>query len=135
MQNRLRWHLHELEPGYEIAAGALDRGAVLKAVAERVENHQGVVAELAAELVDDIQRLTARVNRLEWRISQLVAELAPGLLELEGCAGLTRAKSLGETADVTRFRSRGAYAVNNGTAPIPVWSGTVRLPPESWRQP
>jgi len=123
MQNRLRWHLHELEPGYEVPAGALDRRAVLESVVERLEQHQGVVAEIAAELVTDIQLLTTRVNQLERRICQLVAELAPSLLELEGCAGLTGAKILGETADVTRFRSRAAYAMNNGTAPIPVWSG------------
>jgi transposase len=49
--------------------------------------------------------------------------LAPSLLALEGCAALTAAKIVGETADVSRFRSRGPYAMNNGTAPIPVWSG------------
>lgn len=42
---------------------------------------------------------------------------------LEGCAGLTAAKIVGETADISRFGSRGGYAMNNGTAPIPVWSG------------
>ena len=37
---------------------------------------------------------------------------------------------IGETAGITRFRSRDAYARFNGTAPIPVWSGNkvrVRL--------
>jgi transposase len=37
---------------------------------------------------------------------------------------LTAAKIVGETADVSRFRSRGACAMNNGTAPIPVCSGS-----------
>src|SRR5205085_641506 len=124
MQNRLRWHLHELEPGYEIAAGALDRRVVLDQVGERLQAHQGVVAEIARELVEDIRERTARVNRLERRICDLMAEIAPNLLELEGCGGLTAAKIVGETADVSRFRSRGAYAMNNGTAPIPVWSGS-----------
>ena len=40
-----------------------------------------------------------------------------------GCATLTAAKIIGETADVNRFRSRRAYARHNGTAPVPVWSG------------
>jgi transposase len=44
------------------------------------------------------------------------------LLELCGCATLTAAKIVGETAGVERFRSRHAFARHNGTAPIPVWS-------------
>jgi transposase len=53
----------------------------------------------------------------------LVRPLAPALLELCGCATITAAKIVGETADVRRFRSRHAYARHNGTAPLPVWSG------------
>jgi transposase len=45
------------------------------------------------------------------------------LLELCGCATLTAAKIVGETAGVRRFRSRHAFARHNGTAPLPVWSG------------
>jgi transposase len=123
IQNRLRWHLHELEPGYEIAAGRLDSKAVLEALAALLAGHESVTAEIARELVDRIAELTARARQLESRISSLAAELAPSLLALEGCAGLTAAKIVGETADVSRFGSRGAYAMNNGTAPIPVWSG------------
>ena len=44
-------------------------------------------------------------------------------MEICGCATLSAAKILGETADVRRFRSRHAYARHNGTAPLPVWSG------------
>ena len=123
MQNRLRWHLHELEPGYEIAAGALDRKVMLDRIAERLQAHQGLVAEIAGQLVEDIRERTVRVNSLERRIGGLMADLAPSLLLLEGCGGLTAAKIVGETADVSRFRSRGAYAMQNGTAPIPIWSG------------
>ena len=130
MQQRLRWHLHELEPELEIAAGALDRYLVLARLTELLARHRGVVAEIAAELVDRIRETTRRVNQLERQIAGLVGELTPSLLILEGCAALTAAKIVGETADVSRFRSRGAYAMNNGTAPIPVWSGNhtrVRL--------
>jgi transposase len=123
MQQRLRWHLHELEPELEIAAGALDRYLVLDRLAELLARHRGVVAEIAAELVDRIRETTRRVNQLERQIAALVSELTPSLLALEGCAALTAAKIVGETADVSRFRSRGAYAMNNGTAPIPVCSG------------
>jgi transposase len=123
MQQRLRWHLHELEPELEIVGGALDRYVVLERLTELLARHQGVVAAIAAELVDRIRETTRRVNELERQIAGMVGELTPSLLALEGCAALSAAKILGETADVSRFRSRGAYAMNNGTAPIPVWSG------------
>jgi transposase len=52
-----------------------------------------------------------------------VTRLAPTLLAVCGCATLTAAKIIGETADIMRFRSRHGYARHNGTAPVPVWSG------------
>ncbi len=123
IQNRLLWHLHELEPGLQIAPGGLTRRVVLKEVTRRLEAHQGVVSEIARELVERLAELTMSVNRLQRRIEVLAAELAPSLMSLPGCAGLTTAKLLAETADVLRFHSSGAFAMHNGTAPIPVWSG------------
>ncbi|MBX9399268.1 IS110 family transposase [Streptomyces sp. TRM72054] len=42
---------------------------------------------------------------------------------MPGCGALNAAKILGETAGITRFRTKSAYARHNGTAPLPVWSG------------
>src|SRR2546430_3422121 len=123
IQNRLLWHLHELEPGLQIAGGGLTRKVVLKEVKRRLEAHQGVVSEIARELVERLAELTISVNQLQRRIEVLAGELAPSLVSLPGCAGLTAAKLLAETADVRRFHSSGAFAMHNGTAPIPVWSG------------
>lgn len=123
IQQRLRWHLHELAPGWEIPAGALDRRGWLDAVTARLAAHQGVVAEIARELVERCRQLTGRVKELERQIARLVPPLAPSLLDLEGCGPLTAAKLIGETAGMNRFRSRAAFAMHNGTAPIPVSSG------------
>jgi transposase len=123
IQNRLLWHLHELEPGLQIAGGGLTRRGVLNEVDRRLEAHQGVVSEIARELVERLAELTMSVNRLQRRIEVLAAELAPSLMRLPGCAGLTAAKLMAETADVRRFHSSAAFAMHNGTAPIPVWSG------------
>ena len=122
-QNRLRWHLHELAPGYEIPPRGLTRGNVLHRVSELLDQHSGIVAELSKNLLAQIRELTVQINQLERRIADLVKELAPSLLALHGCAALTAAKIIGETADISRFRSRAAFAMHNGTAPIPVWSG------------
>ncbi len=123
IQNRLLWHLHELEPGYQVVAGGLLRVVVLAEVSRRLESHTGVVAEIAQELVARLAELTQSVKRLQRRIETLLRELAPHLLSLPGCAALSAAKLVAETADVSRFRSSAAFAMHNGTAPIPVWSG------------
>jgi transposase len=107
----------------EIPAGSLDRAVWLDAVAGRLAAHQGVVAEIAGELVARCRALTMRVKELERRLGGLVAPLTPSLLALAGCGGLTAAKLVGETAGVGRFRTRAAFAMHTGTAPVPVWSG------------
>lgn len=123
IQNRLLWHLHELEPGYQVVAGGLLRTVILTEISSRLQNHTGVVAEIARELVARLGELTQSVKRLQRRIEALMQELAPSLLSLPGCAGLSAAKLVAETAGVNRFRSSSAFAMHNGTAPIPVWSG------------
>jgi transposase len=121
--NRLRWHLHELAPGEEPAPRGLDRRVVLDALAARLAGDQRPVARLAHLLVERLRFLTAEINALEREIGRLVAELAPTLLELAGCGPLTAAKLVGEVAGIARFHSRAAFAMHNGTAPVPVWSG------------
>lgn len=123
VQNRLLWHLHELEPGWELGPGSLSTLKTLDTVVERINGRDGVVATIAREQVETIRQLTVRANQLEREIAKKVEPLAPTLLGLHGCGALTAGKILGETADVTRFRSKAAYARHNGTAPIPVWSG------------
>jgi len=121
--NRLRWHLHELDPAIEPAARCLDRRVVLDGLEAQLAAMPGTVARLARELAADIGALTVRIRGLEREIVRLVAPLAPALLELTGCGALTAAKLIGETAGIGRFRHRGAFARHNGTAPTPVWSG------------
>jgi transposase len=130
MQNRLRWHLHELDPTSAPPLRGLDRTSVLARVTQQLADVPGVVARLARELVARIAALTVTINSLECEIGHLVRPLAPALLALLGCGVLTAAKLVAETADIRRFRSPAAYARHNGTAPVPVWSGTpqrVRL--------
>jgi transposase len=121
-QNRLRWHLHELDPGNEPALRSLDRRVVLDALDARLADVPGTVARIARDLVARIRELTAAIDALEREIGRLVADVAPTLLALSGCGPLTAAKLVGETAGIGRFRSAAAFARHNGSAPIPVWS-------------
>ena len=124
-QNRLRWHLHELDPGNEPPARGLDRAHVLADLEQRLADQAGTVARIARELVVRIRELTASINDLEREIGRLVADFTPSLLRLTGCGSLTAAKLLGETAGIARFRSAAAFARHNGSAPVPVWSGNT----------
>jgi transposase len=49
--------------------------------------------------------------------------LGSNLLELSGCGALSAAKLIGETAGIIRFKTQARFAMHNGSAPIPVWSG------------
>lgn len=122
-ENRLRWHLHDLDPGTEPRARSLNRAIVLVGLERDLAAAPGTVGRIARELVGRIRQLTASINDLEREIGRLVAGLAPSLLALVGCGPLTAAKLVGETAGIGRFRSRAAFARHNGSAPLPVWSG------------
>lgn len=127
IENRLRWHLHELSPGNEPAGRSLDRAHVLATLERDLAEQAGTVARIARDLVARIGELTTSINTLEREISGLAEQLAPSLLALAGCGPLTAAKLVGEAAGVGRFHSKAAFARHNGTAPLPVWSGnTVR---------
>jgi transposase len=121
--NRLRWHLHELDPTWDPPARSLGRYRHLDAIAERLAGLNGPVARIATDILADVRRLTLRERALERDIATMVAKLAPTLLALAGVGALTAAKIVAETADVRRFRSKNAFASHNGTAPLPVWSG------------
>jgi transposase len=75
--------------------------------------------------VERIDGLNHSIDALEVEITALVEPMAPTLLSIPGCGALTAAKIIAETADVRRFHSAAAFAMHNGTAPIPVWSGNT----------
>lgn len=127
LANRIRWHLHELDPALHIPSRGLRRYRVIDRLCGRLRAFDGVVARLARELLARCRELTGQINALEREIGGLVRRLAPALLEIPGCGVLSAAAILGETAGASRFRSAAAYARFNGTAPIPVWSGAERV--------
>src|SRR5215208_4416776 len=125
MINRFRWHLHELDPSLDPSKASLDRAKTRAVLAEQLTRFDGLVAELARDILADIDRVSQAINALETRISHRVEEQAEGLISLPGCGALTAAKIIGETAGVDRFRSEACYARHSGVAPIPVWSGNT----------
>jgi transposase len=129
MINRLRWHLHRIAPGdpaADPAPKALKQAKTRRQLAGWLAAQNGIDARLARDVLADIDRVSPVINDLEREISALVTIQAPQLLELPGCAGLTAAKIVGETAGINRFATDAKYAMHAGVAPIPVWSGRTK---------
>jgi transposase len=123
-QQRLRWHLHDLWPEFEIPAGALDRALWLDRIARRLARAcQTARVRIARDLVRAVRERTRRVTELEREIGTLARAQAPQLIELPGCGALTAAKLVAETAGVERFSSDAKLARLAGVAPIPASSG------------
>jgi transposase len=125
IQNRLRWHLHDLDPSVEIPAGALDRYCWLDRL-ERwlcARDEGSAQARIARELVARCRELTRRIRELERELAALLEEEAEELLELVGCGTLSAAKLVGEVAGVERFSGEGKLAKHTGTAPLAASSG------------
>lgn len=128
MQNRLRWHLHDLDPDLDIPSRTLDRQVVLRRLTEQLqatpaESRTTVARQIALELLERISAITVRINQLERQLAPLVARLAGPLMDLTGIGTLTGAIVIGETADVHRFRSEAAFAMHAGVAPLDTSSG------------
>lgn len=90
VQNRLRWHLHELDPALHVPSRGLRRYRVIDDLLDRLADVPGVVARLARELLSRCRELTAQINALEAELKTLVRRLAPSLLALPGCGVLGR---------------------------------------------
>lgn len=121
--NRLRWHVHELDPERGPAPRALRTTKHQQALGAWLNTQPGLVAEIAGAELADIIALTTEIGALDKRLSDRAREVAPTLLEIHGCAELGAAKIVGEAAGVGRFKSEAAFACHAGVGPIPAWSG------------
>ena len=125
--NRLRWHLHQLDPDLERATRRLP-GPGLRRIAAWLDQASPQAASpvqvgICRDQVTAISSLTSQVSELDRQLRHRVARLAPTLLGLPGCGPLTAAKLIAETAGVARFRSEACFAMHAGVAPVPVSSG------------
>lgn len=123
-EQRLRWFLVELAIA-EPAPRSLGRTVVQVALQAALAGRTEPVARFARDLLARIIELSSAIRALEREIEGHIATLAPMLLALPGCGALTAAKIVGEAAGISRFHSKEAFAIHNGSAPVPVWSGNV----------
>ena len=121
--NRVRWHFHEIDPGWEPKERGLTAFKNLDIAEQRLASIDSLIGRIACDLIGRIRELTVEINALSKELDERTAERAPNLREIPGVAALSAAKFIAELARIGRFKSRHAFARHNGTAPLPVWSG------------
>jgi transposase len=125
-QNRLRWHLVELDCEFEAAlpARGLDRACWQERIARRLARMERCArVRVARDELRRIRELTRAERELERELSALIARLRPDLLAEQGIAALTAATLIGHTAGAQRFATDAHFAMQAGAAPIPCSSG------------
>ena len=123
-QQRLRWHLHELDPTLVVPLRRLDRASHLERVGRWLaRREQEVQVRIARELVGRCRSLTKAIGELDQQLEQRAAAVAPALLELPGCGAVTAAKLLAEIGPISRFKTDAQLARHSGVAPLQASSG------------
>jgi len=123
-QQRLRWHLHELDPSLEVPLGALDRTVWLDRLGRQLARREKTTqVQIARDLLGRCRSLTRTISELDQELRAQTTEIAPQLLELAGCGPVSAAKLLGEIGPIDRFRSDAQLARHAGVAPLDASSG------------
>jgi transposase len=123
-QQRLRWHLHELDPALRVPLGALDRAVWLDRLSRQLaRREQTTQVRIARELISRCRSLSRTIVELERELHTKTTTIAPQLLELPGCGPLSAAKLLCEIGPIDRFRSDAQLARHAGVAPLDASSG------------
>jgi transposase len=123
-QQRLRWHLHELDPTLTVPLGALDRTVWIERLTRQLARRgQTTQVRIARDLLARCRTLTRSVGELDRELQTRTQTLAPRLLELAGCGPLSAAKLLCEIGPIDRFPSDAQLARHAGVAPLDASSG------------
>jgi transposase len=84
-QQRLRWHLHELDSTLVVPLHRLDRASHLERVGRWLaRREQEVQVRIARELVGRCRSLTRSIEELNEQLEQRTSAVAPALLDLPG---------------------------------------------------
>jgi transposase len=126
-QQRLRWHLFQLDPTFVVPLRMLGRASHLERVSRWLARQQrDLQVRLARELVSTCRSLNRAIAELDQELESRTKETAPALLELPGCAAITAAKLLAEIGPVDRFKSDAQLARHSGVAPLEASSGRTQ---------
>jgi transposase len=123
-QQRLRWHLDELDPALHVPLGALDRSVWLDRLRRQLTRRaQTTQVRIARDLLGRCRTLSRSIGELDRELHARTSAIAPRLLALPGCGPLSAAKLLCEIGPIDRFRSDAQLARHAGVAPLEASSG------------
>jgi transposase len=121
--NRAHADLVNIRPGYQREIPNL-RAKVHRAKARSlVRGDRSIRAELIRRHLSELSRLGGEIAAMDQRIKATVRETGTSLVAIPGVGPFIAAKILGEVGDPSRVRSKAAFAVLSGTAPLPASSG------------
>jgi transposase len=127
VHQRLRWHLHQLDPTFEVPLRMLARASHLERVSRWLTRQDPELqVQLARELVASCRSLNRTIAKLDQELERRTVALAPALLDLPGCGPITAAKLLAEIGPIGRFRTDAQLARHSGVAPLEASSGRIQ---------
>src|SRR5438874_2954933 len=127
VHQRLRWHLHQLDPTYQVPLRMLARSVQLARVGRWLaRQEQQLQLRLARELVASCRRRNREIAELDRELELRTATLAPALLDLPRCGAITAAKLLAEIGPIDRFHTDAQLARHSGVAPLEASSGRIQ---------
>jgi transposase len=88
---------------------------------------QAARCELAAEYIEDLRRIDARMHDSKKNLATAVRASGTSLTGIFGVGPVIAATVIGAVRDVCRFPGRDHFAAYNGTAPIEVSSGRRKV--------
>lgn len=124
--NRTHADLVNVLPGYERQVPNLRAKAHRTTARSLLRGDRSVRAELGRKRLGELSRLEKEIAAMDRRIEQTVRKTGTSLTSIPGVGPFIAAKILGEVGDPSRVRSKPAFAVLSGTAPLPASSGQVQ---------
>jgi transposase len=124
--NRTHADLVNVLPGYERQVPNLRAKAHRTTARSLLRRDRSVRAELGRKRLGELSRLEREIAAMDRRIEQTVRKTGTSLTSIPGVGPFIAAKILGEVGDPSRVRSKPAFAVLSGTAPLSASSGQVQ---------
>lgn len=123
LMNQAHRDLVILKPGYQTTVKSLRSKRNVRAAISLLGDDLSVRAELARTRLHDVLELDDVIYGLSKRIADKLEESGTSLTAIRGVGVFVAATILGEVGDVSRIRSKAAFASFTGTAPLPASSG------------
>jgi transposase len=124
--NRTHKDLVISHPGYETKIPKLNAKKSQAAAMALLRGDRSLRADLIRDRIAEIRRLTSKIAHVEKLIASKVKESGTTLTGLKGIGVVVAAKILGEIGDPSRVRSKGAFGMLTGTAPLEASSGVTK---------